>query len=256
MSKLTSIVPPSVRRRIKLQLHKGTAYTCPFCDYRAKDLAPAGHSFPVLVQRAVVGGGVRPSKCWNCGSSDRERLIFLYLKDVLRFFESSNEKSVLHVAPEKRLSRFLMSADIGRYECGDLFAEGYNPPAYVRNLDVLDLPFDQDTFDLVMCNHVLEHIESDGVAMAELHRVLKRGGIAILQVPISANSPRTLEDFSITNPRQREQTFGQFDHVRIYGHDYADRLRAVGFKVERLSLASQYARYGVNPNEELFICSR
>ena len=255
MSRLKKIVPAGVRRRIKLQLHGGSTYACPFCGYAARDLQPSGHDFPVLEQRQVVGGGVRPSSCYACGSSDRERLIYFYLKDDLRLLDEPQDRRVLHIAPEKRLSATLLDAGLGEYVCGDLFTEGYLYADHVRYLDVLDLPFDDDTFDLVLCNHVLEHIEPDNVAISELARVLKPGGRAILQVPISKNSAETFEDFSVQDPREREQTFGQRDHVRIYGQDYVDRLRKGGFRVERASLSAKYAAYGVNPDEELFVCS-
>ena len=117
-------------------------------------------------------------------------------------------------------------------------------------------PFDDDTFDLILCSHVLEHVVEDDVAIRELVRVVKPGGTAILQVPISKNSAETFEDFSVVGPEEREQTFGQFDHVRIYGQDYDDRLRKGGFTVDRVNLSQQYVKYGVNPDEDLFVCSK
>jgi SAM-dependent methyltransferase len=256
MTKLTSVIPSGIRRRAQLTLHQGTRYHCPFCGYAARDLRPRGHDFPVLAQRQVVGGGSRPSACYNCGSSDRERLIYLYLKDERDFLTAPQGRSVLHIAPEKRLSKAFLGLGFGRYECGDLFTPGYRHPDHVRNMNVMELPFEDDLFDLVLCNHVLEHIEQDDVAMAELHRVLAPGGFAILQVPISRNSAETLEDFTVTDPVDRERTFGQFDHVRIYGQDYVDRLAHNGFTVQRVKLDDTYGRFGVNPDEELFVCSK
>jgi SAM-dependent methyltransferase len=256
MSTLTSIVPVGIRRRIKRRLHEGTAYRCPLCHYSGKDLAPAGHDSAVLTERQVIGGGSRPSRCYGCNSTDRERLIYLYLKNELHLFDAATERRVLHIAPEKQLMESLLSAGLAEYVCGDLFTEGYTHSDYVRQIDVTDIPLEADTFDVVLCNHVLEHIIPDGTAMAELHRVLKPGGVAILQVPISANSAETFEDFSVVDPQQRERVFGQFDHVRIYGQDYPDRLRAHGFTVERVNVAQKYAQYGVDPREELFVCSK
>lgn len=210
----------------------------------------------MLTERQVIGGGVRPSACYNCGSSDRERLIYMYLQDERGFFTAPERLRVLHIAPEKRLSRFLLTVGFGEYLCGDLFTPGYNHPAHVRNIDVNQIPFDDDSFDLILCNHVLEHVPTDDVAMKELARVLKPGGTAILQVPISANSEETFEDLTVVDPKEREQVFGQFDHVRIYGQDYVTRLERAGFAVDRVSLSEKYARYGVNPDEELFVCSK
>jgi SAM-dependent methyltransferase len=256
MPKVTSIAPAGLRRRVKLRLHQGDRYTCPFCRYEAKDLRPHGHDFAVLKERQVVGGGVRPSACYDCGSSDRERLMYAYLEHERDLLTEPAHLRVLHIAPEKRLSRFLLTVGFGEYVCGDLFAEGYNHAAHVRNIDVNDIPFDDDTFDLILCNHVLEHVPTDDVAMKELARVLAPGGTAILQVPISANSAETFEDFTVVDPKEREQVFGQFDHVRIYGQDYVTRLGRAGFTVDRVNLAEKYARYGVNPDEELFVCSK
>ena len=105
-------------------------------------------------------------------------------------------------------------------------------------------------------NHVLEHIPDDRKAMSELRRVLKPGGVAILQVPISANSATTIEDPEITDPDAREQAFGQFDHVRIYGQDYTTRLAEAGFQVDKVDVTDQYAKFGVNPEEALFVCTK
>jgi SAM-dependent methyltransferase len=189
-------------------------------------------------------------------STDRERLIRVYLASVRDFFTAPADRSVLHIAPEKRLARYFLAAGFADYVCGDLFTEGYRHPAYVRNMDVLDIPAADGAFDLVLCNHVLEHVPDDHRAMAELYRVLRPGGFAILQVPISADSPDTFEDFAVTDPQEREQVFGQFDHVRIYGQDYPDRLAAAGFTVERFAPDHRFEPYGVNPDEELFIGSK
>jgi hypothetical protein len=102
----------------------------------------------------------------------------------------------------------------------------------------------------------LEHIPTDVDAMKELHRVIKRGGRAILQVPISKNTLQTFEDFSVTDPKQRENVFGQFDHVRIYGQDYAQRLEQSGFKVNRINISTEFINSGLNKDEDIFICEK
>ena len=255
MSGLKSVVPSGMKRKAKLVAYRGSKYECPFCGYQARALRPAGHDFEVLKQYDVVGGGVRPSGCYQCGSADRERLIYLYLKNDLGLLDRAAELTALHIAPEARLARALGKVGFAQYVKGDLHTEGYHYAPDVQDIDATKIPFEDDSFDLVLCSHVLEHIPEDHLAIAELARVLKPGGTAILQVPISANTQQTFEDFSVTDPKDRERVFGQFDHVRIYGQDYDDRLAAGGFTVQRVDVAGKYARYGTNPREELFVCS-
>ncbi len=236
--------------------HRGDRYVCPFCGYRAKDLAPLGFDFPVLKELEVVGGGLRDAACHKCRSTDRERLVLAYIRDHLSILERAEALRVLHFAPEANLSALLRKAGLAEYVCGDLFADGYQYPSHVRNISVLDIPFPDEHFDLVICNHVLEHIPDDAAAMRSIRRVLKHGGRAILQVPISANSAATIEDPSVTDPRRREELFGQFDHIRLYGQDYAARLTACGFKVSITNISSLYPAWGLNPREDIFVGSR
>jgi SAM-dependent methyltransferase len=242
-------------KRILNLFHNNSSikYTCPFCNYSSNELSAIGSDIPVLSEKQVVGGGVRQAGCYRCGSTDRDRLIFIYLKEKIRIFNQDKDKSILHIAPEKNLSDKLLEFHFNNYVCGDLFTEGFEYPGHVQNMDIRQIPFSDDTFDLIICNHVLEHIPNDMDAMKELQRVLKIGGQAILQVPISKNSLVTFEDFSITDPKQRLETFGQFDHVRIYGQDYVDRLTQSGFKVNRLNISREFSRFGLNMDEDIFI---
>jgi len=237
-------------------LHKGDKYKCPFCDYTAKELAVIGCDFPVLKQKHVIGGGKRTGGCFNCGSIDRERLVYICLKDTLKIFETGKNKAILHIAPEANLSKKLLNFGFDKYSCGDLFTAGYTYPAHVQNVNILNIPFDDNTFDIVICNHVLEHIKPDLVAMKELRRVLKVGCQAILQVPISKNSAQTFENFSVTEPKQMEAVFGQSDHVRIYGQDYAQRLAEAGFTVSQINISKDYSEYGLNSEEDIYICTK
>lgn len=237
---------------IELAWHSGDRYTCPFCGYHAKDLSPIGADFKVLTEKQVVGAGLRKGGCYKCGSTDRERLVFIYLKEVAKVLERKDIR-ILHFAPEKRLANTLRKIGFEEYICGDLFTEGYDYPDYVQNMNVLDIPYEDDFFDLVVCNHLLEHVPADIDAMKELYRVLKPSGKAILQVPISKNLDKTFEDFSVTDPEEREIVLGQFDHVRIYGQDYTDRLSSVGFKVERINISREYEKYGLSMDEDIFI---
>jgi SAM-dependent methyltransferase len=211
-----------------------------------------GHNIGQLEQRQIIGGGRRFAGCYKCNSDDRERLIFVYLKEKLGLFSRKDVK-ILHIAPEKNLSAKLFSCGFSEYICGDLFTPGYRYPAYVRNMNVLDMPFSENHFDVVICNHVFEHIPDDLHAMKEVSRVLKKGGEAILQVPMSKTAEKTFEDFSISEPQAREVAFGQSDHVRLYGRDYADRLASSGFAVKRINISRQFPRFGLNPDEDIFV---
>ena len=111
-------------------------------------------------------------------------------------------------------------------------------------MSVTKIPFSDDYFDAIICNHVLEHVVDDSKAMTELFRVLKPGGWAILQVPISMVLEETYEDFSIVDPQHREQAFGQADHVRIYAKDYETRLALAGFKVRIFDWTSEIDKFG------------
>jgi SAM-dependent methyltransferase len=245
-----------LKSTVKLVLHKGDTYVCPFCNYSSRDLCPIGVDTPVLVEKQVVGGGRRFGGCYKCGSTDRERLLYIYLKEKMRIFDTGKDKSILHVAPELNLSKKMLEFGFKKYVCGDLYTDGYSYPKYVQNINLLHLPFNDNSFDLVICNHVLEHIPTDQVAMKEISRVMKTGGKAILQVPISKNTEKTFEDFSVTEPKQRELVFGQFDHVRIYGQDYSKRLEECGFKVTRVNISAEFAKYGLNKDEDIFIVEK
>lgn len=244
---------------IKIQLwllkHKGNKYSCPFCGYSSDMMLPFGENNEAIQKYHIIGAGRRNVRCLKCGSHDRERLIYLYLKYVACIFDSSKALDILHIAPEPRLSQVLLKSNM-HYVCGDLFTEGYTYPEYVSNMNVLDLPFEDNTFDIILCNHVLEHIPEDRKAMKEIYRALKPDGFALLQVPISYRLEHTIEDFSIQDPHLREIKFGQKDHCRLYSKDYVDRLQECGFKVDVLNISKDYSLYGVNPEENLFICHK
>ena len=113
----------------------------------------------------------------------------------------------------------------------------HSPLADVK-ADICALPFADNSFDLVLCNHVLEHIPADNKAMEELYRIIKKGGTLIAQVPLNENAETTFEDNSITDPVERTKIFGQYDHVRVYGKDYYTRLEQAGFKAEGIDFLS------------------
>ncbi len=165
-------------------------------------------------------------------SLERHRLLWLYLKDHTTFFTAPHK--VLHFAPEQAFYKRFRKLNNLHYTTTDL-----NSPLADVKADICDLPFEDNSFDFILCNHVLEHIPDDTKAMQEIYRILTPGGTAILQIPQDLSREKTFEDDSITDPAERAKIFGQYDHVRVYGRDYLDKLREVGFRVEEVDLTSQ-----------------
>ena len=221
---------------------KGNKYTDPIDNKSFRKFLPYGYE----VQRQNV---LSPSTL----SLERHRLLWLYLTNETNFFTS--KKKVLHMAPEqcflsrfKKLNHEYITADID------------SPIADVK-ADIVNLPFTDNSFDVVLCNHVLEHIQDDTKAMKELFRVMKKGGMGIFQVPQDLNRDVTFEDNSITDPKERAKIFGQYDHVRVYGRDYFDKLRSVGFKVEEVNYSQKISselssRYRLMEGELLPVVSK
>ena len=186
-------------------------------------------------------------------SLERHRLLWLYFKRETDFFDRAAD--VLHIAPEQAFVKRFRQLNHRSYITSDL----HSPLADVQ-ADICNLPFSDQQFDWVVCNHVLEHIPNDKIAMQEIYRVLKPGGTAILQVPLRLDQD-TFEDDRITGTKERAQVFGQYDHVRIYGKDYQNRLEQVGFTVKMLAYAEQLTleeqtRYAVPANEIIPVCTK
>ncbi|WP_308990591.1 class I SAM-dependent methyltransferase [Mariniflexile litorale] len=200
---------------------KGNNFTDPIDSKSFKSFLPYGYG----TQRNNV---LSPSTL----SLERHRLLWLYLKNETNFF--SAEKKVLHFAPEQcYLKRFRNLKNLD-YTTTDLLS----PIADVK-ADICNLPFNDNTYDVILCNHVLEHIPNDTKAMQELFRVMKVGGMGIFQIPQDLSREKTFEDNSITDKKERAKIFGQYDHVRVYGRDYFDKLRSIGFKVEEVNYTSK-----------------
>ena len=205
-----------VARPILAFFLKGNTFTDPIDDKSFKSFLPYGYG----KQRNNV---LSPSTL----SLERHRLLWLYLKNETNFF--SAEKSVLHFAPEQCFLKRFKNLKNLKYTTTDL----ESPIADVK-ADICNLPFQNNEFDVILCNHVLEHIPDDTKAMQELYRVLKVGGYGVFQIPQDLKRDRTFEDDTITDKKERAKIFGQYDHVRIYGRDYFEKLRSIGFKVEEV----------------------
>jgi len=180
--------------------------------------------------------------------------MWLFLKDNTNFFTATKKLKVLHIAPEQCFLDIFRKQQNLNYITSDL----ESPIADVK-ADICDLPFKENEFDVVFCNHVLEHISNDTKAMQELYRVLKPGGFGIFQIPQDLSKAITFEDNTITDRKERAKLFGQYDHVRVYGRDYFDKLRSIGFKVDEVDYTKKITldkieKYCLMQNEILPVC--
>jgi predicted SAM-dependent methyltransferase len=218
----TWLIILSIRLRPLIKFYfKGNKFTDPIDGSSYRKFLPYGYQN--LRQNALCPGTL---------SLERHRLLWLYLVRETEFLD--RPLTVLHVAPEQAFYKKFKSFKNWNYTTTDL----HSPLADVK-ADICHLPFKDHTYDLVLCNHVLEHIPNDRKAMKELYRVLKKGGTLIAQVPLEETRANTFEDDSIVDYKERTKIFGQYDHVRVYGRDYYDRLDQVGFRVTAVDLLSQ-----------------
>lgn len=218
----------------------GSKVQCPVCDHRYREFLPYGRI------------NSRPNAlCPNCLSLERHRLIWLFLNQKTNFF--SEKLNVLHIAPEHCFMKRFEKQHGEKYITADI----ESPLAKVK-MDVHQIPFGDNHFDVVLCNHVLEHVRDDIEVMKEFRRVLKPGGWAILQIPFFAPVPEnTFEDNSITDPREREKIFGQDDHVRKYGRDYPQRIAQSGLTPVEDRFSAEFSpeqafHFGVSRGEVIY----
>ncbi|HVL31159.1 MAG TPA: glycosyltransferase [Solirubrobacteraceae bacterium] len=197
-------------RALRRRLYRGSRIACPCC----------GGSF----RRLVTHRGAPDVRCPGCGSMERHRLLWLYLRE--RSDLLSRRRRVLHMAPEDCIQRLLAPLENVEYVAADLAS-----PLADVHCDIQRLPFEDDRFDVVICNHVLEHVPDDRAAMRELARVTAPGGWAVLMCPIGRDRATTLTDPAVRTPADALRVYGQEDHVRLYGADYRERLEAAGFEV-------------------------
>jgi SAM-dependent methyltransferase len=183
----------------------------------------------------------------------------MFLKEQGHIF--SKPLKLLHVAPEKIFYDHFVSIPQLEYHPIDLMPDKYKYGVKTTAMDVTRMTYPDNSFDAVMCNHVLEHIRDDSRAMKEILRVLKPGGWAILNTPVDMNTEATHEDVDLHDPQKQLELFGQPDHVRVYGRDFIKRLEAVGFKTNVIDFVSKFShneqfRYGLKTNELIFYCNK
>jgi len=247
--RLVSLLPEPIKPALRFArdgvrrvLYRGTGRYCPVCEKSSRKFASFG-----IVPRS-------DAQCVMCGSLERHRLTWVFLTQKTDLFDGQ-PKCVLHVAPEREFEKKFRSEIQGHYVTADLFRTDVS-----EQMDICEIAHPSATFDVIYCSHVLEHVVDDRKAMREFHRVLKLGGWAILNVPVT--SDETFEDPKVTDPNERLRLFGQKDHVRRYGPDYIHRLRDSGFSVDVISVAdlmisSDAERMGLaNTGSVIYYCEK
>ena len=245
-----TLVPARLRPRLagaaRSIRHRGTAVHCPCC----------GGSFA----RFIPHRGRPYAKCPRCGALERHRLLIEFLRRHTDLLVA--ERSVLHVAPEYALQRQLRRLGNLSYRSADL-----DSPLAMDRVDLLELPYAEESFDVVICNHVLEHVADDRRALREIDRVLRADGFAIVMSPIDAALGSTLEDPRVRSLAERHRVFGQSDHLRRYGRDFARRVAGEGFDVDTVRYLDelderQIAREGLRreggafAEDDIFMCRK
>lgn len=223
--------------------YRGKGVECSVCGSEFRKFLPYGRS------------GRDNALCPNCLALERHRLMYLYLQRKTNFFRDNLK--LLHVAPEYCfIDRFEKMTNL------DYITADIESPLAKVKMDIHQIPFEANTFDVAFCNHVMEHVDDDIKAMSELHRVLKPGGWAIIQSPQDWSRATTYEDPTITDPREREKHFWQDDHLRLFGRDYGQRLEKGGFSVKEDRFVmneltpEEVKRFALPANEVIYFCQK
>ncbi len=245
LKKIFNILPEAAKKQLRLLrdfiLYSGKNRRCPVCGKYSRKFKKAG-----IVSR-------EDAQCAYCGALERHRFVWLYFYKKTNLFNETSKK-MLHVAPEECFIPSLRKHLGQNYVTADLLNG-----ADVK-MDITDIQYPDEYFDVIYCSHVLEHVQDDKKAMKEFYRVLKQDGWAILLVPITTD--KTFEDPTIVNPSERLLVFGQDDHVRRYGLDYVDRLRESGFKVKVSNVTEMFKKKDIitmgltDTSGEIYYCTK
>ena len=232
-------------KKVAPLLYKGNNVECPVCE----------RSFRKFLSYGTEVSHRENVLCPYDLTLERHRLMWLYLKNHSNFFTKQDLK-VLHMAPEQCFHKTFKNQKNLDYLTADIVS-----PIADMHFDLHDIPLEDNTFEVIFCNHVMEHVDDAIKCMSELYRVLKPGGWGIMQVPQDFNNKETYEDPSITSPEDREKHYWQKDHVRLFGLDYPDWLRKAGFTVTEFDKDAHYSdetheRYRLAKSEILYIVSK
>lgn len=203
----------------------GSLKQCNICGHNVGKFLPAGIEEEVFKHHHIIGGGYREScTCPYCGAGDRQRWLYYVLQKKIDLFNASGK--ILHLAPEKSIQKYIRQNKQIDYYTGDI-----RPGRAMYVIDITDIQYKDNTFDYAISNHIMEHISDEEKAVSEIKRVLKPSGKWIFSFPVCTDM-KTYEDKTITSPEQRLKAYGQKDHVRLYGYDFAERYERYGLKLQ------------------------
>jgi SAM-dependent methyltransferase len=250
-----------IRPWVCAQQAHGRPYWCPVCDKVVAGFARLPDFYFEQLDRhqyvhsifAMETLNILRYQCPECLASDRDRLCALYLRNVFAEFDRSKSHRCLDIAPSPALRSFMRGQPFLRYATADLSAHDVD-----FRVDIREMSFPDESFDIVLCSHVLEHVEEDRQALRELHRILRHGGVCIVMVPIVLSLPADYEDGSLTSESDRWKHFGQGDHVRLYSRGgFVEKLIKTGFEVVQLGQSSfgaaAFERAGIHPRSVLYV---
>jgi SAM-dependent methyltransferase len=254
----------AVKRRLALRQFRGDTYRCPVCGTGLNSFKPiwkswwraiAEHHYVYPVE-SIETFNAQAYSCPACDASDRERLYALYLDRACAQLDRSRRHRLVEFAPSVTLRARLRSLPSVDYRSADLHRHSVDD-----RVDITAMHYADNTIDMILCSHILEHIPDDRRAMRELYRVLVPGGFAIVMVPLIVGLDETQEDPAIATRELRWTHYGDGDHVRQYGkRDFLERLQAAGFTVERLGIdafgAETFRSAGIAENSELIIAHK
>jgi SAM-dependent methyltransferase len=254
----------ALTRRLRLPRYRGHAFCCPICGTHLRAFKPLSPRYEEQAREhgyhplsALETFNYESYYCPACDASDRERLYGLYLDGVFRTFDRSRRYRLVEFAPSRGLQRRLKSYPFIDYRSADLFRQTIDD-----HIDICDMRVYADaSVDIFLCSHVLEHVSDDRKAMAEIFRVLRPDGFAVLLVPLVHGVEDTIEDPAIVTPQQRWGHYGSDDHVRQYGkRDFIDRLVAAGFRIDQVDVAhfgkEAFRRAGIAPDSVLYVARK
>jgi len=229
-------------RILRWPTYVGTGFYCPVCKRDSRRFKAAGDP------------PRKNAECPRCGARERHRLLMHFLDSEMNIGNFGRQLRILHIAPERMISLRLRKYGNVEYISGDI-----NPGRGMVVVDVTNIPYQDEQFDVVICCHVLEHVNDHLTAMSELRRVLKSDGFAIIDAPVREELAETFEDWTITTPEGRRQAFGQWNHVRLYGRDYPELLRRASFNVaiDPISISEKHKRqFALDNGDRIYYCTR